>query len=125
MHRISSTIQVADTSQLLLHRTNAGCSGSRGSSREREGEVLRSDKVTRKHRRTLRRALEKARIAAQRLTLEALVGVKAFDGPPLGPADIRDLFLRNFRVRLSFSEAEAIITHFTPKVMGSEGDYKV
>ncbi|CAN0221540.1 unnamed protein product, partial [Scytosiphon promiscuus] len=88
---------------------------SRGSSREREGEKSRPDKVTRKQRRILRRALEKAGVAALRLTSEASAGVKAFDGPPLEPADIKDFFRRNFRVRLSSSEAEAIITHFTTK----------
>lgn len=60
-----------------------------------------------------------------RLTAEASPGVKAFDGPPLEPADVRDLFLRNFRVRLSSSEAEAIVRHFTQKVMHREGDLEV
>lgn len=70
-------------------------------------------KISRKQRRTLRRALEKAGDVALRLTLEVSAGVKAFDGPPLTPSDVKDLLLRNFRVRLSTSEAEALILHFS------------
>lgn len=58
--------------------------------------------------------MEKAGDVALRLTLEVSAGVKAFDGPPLKPSDVKDLFLRNFRVRLSSSEAEALIKHFAP-----------
>ncbi|CAM9641240.1 unnamed protein product [Pylaiella littoralis] len=63
--------------------------------------------------RILRSALDKAGEVALRLTLEVSAGVKAFDGPPLKPRDVKDLFLRNFRVRVSTSEAEALIVNFT------------
>jgi len=48
-----------------------------------------------------------------RLTVEVYAGLKAFDGPPLAPADVKDVLLRNFRVRFSTSEAEALIVHFS------------
>lgn len=48
-----------------------------------------------------------------RLTVEVYAGLKAFDGPPLAPADVKDVLLRNFRVRFSTSEAEALIMHFS------------
>lgn len=44
------------------------------------------------------------------------MGVKAFDGPPLGPGDVKDLLLRNFSVRTSRSEAAALVAHFAKKV---------
>lgn len=68
--------------------------------------------MTRKQKRTLRRALTTAGEVALRYTMEASVGMKAFDGPPLGPKDLKDLLLRNFRIRLPVSEAAALIAHF-------------
>lgn len=41
--------------------------------------------------------------------------MKAFDGPPLKSGDVKDLFLRNFGVRLSTAEAKALIVHFISK----------
>lgn len=72
---------------------------------------------TRREKRVLRRALEKAGEAALRYTIEASVGMKAFDGPHLGPRDVRELLLRNLRIKLSVAEATALIAHFT-KVRG-------
>lgn len=43
--------------------------------------------------------------------------MKAFDGPSLSPADVKDLFWRNFRVKLSAAEAEAMIVNFRKKVV--------
>lgn len=48
-----------------------------------------------------------------RLTAEVYAGLKAFDGPPLTPGDVKDVLLRIFRVRFSTSEAEALIVHFS------------
>ena len=62
--------------------------------------------------------MQKAREVALRYTIEASAGMKAFDGPPLGPKNIKDLLLRNFRVKLSTSEAIALIVYFTKKVRG-------
>lgn len=96
-----------------ISRNHHAASGSPGSSRERERIKSKRSKISVKRKRILRSALEKAGEVALRLTLEVSAGVKAFDGPPLKPSDVKDLFLRNFRVRLSTSEAEALIMHFT------------
>lgn len=93
---------------------HGGTSGSPGSSRERdERGGSKRNMANLRQRRTLRNALDKAGEVALRLTLEVSAGVKAFDGPPLTPRDVKDLFLRNFRVTLSTSEAEALIVNFT------------
>eukprot|EP00904_Undaria_pinnatifida_P004909 jgi/Undpi1/1548/HiC_scaffold_11.g04938.m1 len=96
--------------------------GSPGSSRERDtGHPTDSKAATRKEKRTLRCALQKAREVALRYTIEASAGMKAFDGPPLGPKNIKDLLLRNFRVKLSTPEAIALIAYFTKK--GGRSDF--
>lgn len=68
-------------------------------------------------RKVMRCALEKAGEAAARYTIEVSKEMKAFDGPPLGPRDVRELLLRVFRVKLSVPEAIALVAYFT-KVMG-------
>lgn len=68
---------------------------------------------TRGRKRTLRRALDKAAEAASRYSLEMAASMKAFDGPHLGPADVRELLLRTFRIKLSIPEASALVAHFT------------
>ncbi|CAM9375217.1 unnamed protein product [Sphacelaria rigidula] len=65
----------------------------------------------------MRCALEKAGEAAARYTIEVSKEMKAFDGPPLGPRDVRELLLRVFRIKLSVPEATALVAYFT-KVMG-------
>lgn len=102
-----------DTIAYSIIRNHHPANGSPGSSRERERVKSGRTKASRKQKRILRSALEKAGEVALRLTMEVSAGVKAFDGPPLKPSDVKDLFLRNFRVRLSASEAEALIMHFT------------
>lgn len=65
----------------------------------------------------LRRALVKAAAAAMRYNLDVTAGMKAFDGPPLGPRDVRELLLRNFRIKLSVPEATALVGHFTKVIV--------
>lgn len=84
---------------------------------------MKNKAVTRKEKKTLRRALDKAGEVALRYTIEMSAGMKAFDGPPLGPEDVKDLLLRNFRVKLSMSEAGALIKNFTAKVRGQTKQY--
>lgn len=64
--------------------------------------------------RTKLSALEKAEEVAVRYTLDASVGFKAFDGPPLTPQDVKDLLWRNVGIRLTTPEAIALIVQFTP-----------
>ncbi|CAM9261269.1 unnamed protein product [Ectocarpus sp. 8 AP-2014] len=89
--------------------------GSPGSSREGEEGRPQQTKTKKRQRRVLHSALDKARDVALRLTWEDWRGVKAFDGPSLSPADVKDLFWRNFRVKLSAAEAEAMIVNFSKK----------
>ncbi|CAM9413621.1 unnamed protein product, partial [Ectocarpus fasciculatus] len=89
--------------------------GSPGSSREGEEGRPHQTKAKKRQRRVLQSALDKARDVALRLTWEDWRGVKAFDGPSLTPADVKDLFWRNFRVKLSTPEAEAMIVNFCKK----------
>lgn len=96
---------------------NASTGVSPGSSREGDDEGGSKKKMAVPRQRILRSALDKAGEVALRLTLEVSAGVKAFDGPPLKPRDVKDLFLRNFRVRVSTSEAEALIVNFTTAVI--------
>lgn len=76
-----------------------------------------------KQRRNLRIALEKAARAASQYTLPVAAGMKAFDGPHLGPEDVRDLLRRTFRITLSMPEATALVKHFTKASIpsGAEG----
>ncbi|CAN0327562.1 unnamed protein product [Ectocarpus sp. 6 AP-2014] len=96
-----------------LRRQQTG--GSPGSSREGEEGRPQQTKTKKRQRRVLHSALDKARDVALRLTWEDWRGVKAFDGPSLSPADVKDLFWRNFRVKLSTAEAEAMIVNFSKK----------
>ncbi|CAM9326054.1 unnamed protein product [Ectocarpus sp. 4 AP-2014] len=89
--------------------------GSPGSAQEGEEGRPQQTKTRKRQRRVLHSALDKARDVALRLTWEDWRGVKAFDGPSLAPADVKDLFWRNFRVKLSAAEAEAIIVNFSKK----------
>ncbi|CAM9309777.1 unnamed protein product [Ectocarpus sp. 13 AM-2016] len=96
-----------------LRRQQTG--GSPGSSREEEEGRQQQTKTRKRQRRVLHSALDKARDVALHLSWEDWRGVKAFDGPSLTPADIKDLFWRNFRVKLSAAEAEAMIVNFSKK----------
>lgn len=96
-------------------RKSLAAIGDSSDTRDRLGSVT---EPTRREKRVLRRALEKAGEAAMQYTIEASAGMKAFDGPPLGPRDVRELLLRSFRIKLSVSEATALIEHFTKVTMG-------
>lgn len=98
--------------------------GSPGSLYERDSSSGQASSSTRSksRKRTRRCALDKARQAALSYTLEVSDGMKAFDGPPLGPQDVKDLLRRNFRIAMSTSEAVALIKDFRhdeAKVSGS------
>lgn len=58
-----------------------------------------------------------------RYTLDASVGFKAFDGPPLTPQDVKDLLRRNVGISLTTPEAIALIVQFSPcdKVLTRKG----
>lgn len=117
--RTSNVTNIGQYTFILGNRKyyTGASSPSPGSSRERaEGGGSNQKMETIRQRRTLRSALSKAGEVALRLTMEVSAGVKAFDGPPLAPKDVKDLFLRNFRVKLSTSEAETLIVNFTRTV---------
>ncbi|CAM9374327.1 unnamed protein product, partial [Discosporangium mesarthrocarpum] len=67
----------------------------------------------RERKRALGRALSKVMDVASRCDRDNLQGLKAFEGPPLTPADVKDLLLRNFRVHLTEHEAAELIDHFS------------
>ncbi|CAN0402350.1 unnamed protein product [Ectocarpus sp. 12 AP-2014] len=124
--RLSNLYGVSPTTQLARkgagERSNRNhqlrrqqTDGSPGSSREGEEGRPQQTKTRKRQRRVLHSALDKARDVALHLTWEDWRGVKAFDGPSLTPADIKDLFWRNFRVKLSAAEAEAMIVNFRKK----------
>lgn len=104
------------TSSSVYCRSSAVTPGS-ASDHDRLGAEAPAPALLRRERRGLRRALEKAGEAATRYTIEVSVGMKAFDGPPLGPRDVRELLLRNFRIKLSVPEATALVAHFTKVMM--------